>query len=86
MEAVSTRRMPSFHRYRDQSGHSGVLAYALMPEAIAVKFVDGAVYLYSRDCPGPRHVDRMKALARAGSGLSTYISRHIGKRFTAKLH
>lgn len=86
MEAATAPRMPPLHRYRNCSGHSGVAAYAILPEAIAVEFRDGAIYLYSHDCPGRRHVGRMKTLARGGSGLSSYISRHVGRRFIARLH
>jgi hypothetical protein len=85
MEAATATAMPSFHRYRDQTGHSGVVAYAILADAIAVQFLDGTVYLYNHDCPGRRHVGRMKALAREGRGLSTYISRHVGNRFSARL-
>src|SRR4051812_35382250 len=85
MEVATALMMPPFHRYRNHNGHSGVVAYAVMPEAIAVQFLDGAVYLYSHDCPGRRHVSRMKALARDGRGLRLYISRHIGNRFAARL-
>jgi hypothetical protein len=85
MEAATAPMMPSFHRYRNQNGHSGVVAYAILPDAIAVQFLDGTVYLYNHDCPGRRHVGRMKALAREGHGLSTYISRHVGNRFSARL-
>jgi|SRR4249919_1341962 len=85
MQAASALMMPPFHRYRNHNGHSAVVAYAVMPEAIAVQFLDGAVYLYSHDCPGRLHVGRMKVLARDGRGLSTYISRHVGNRFAARL-
>jgi len=85
MQAATAMMMPPFHRYRNHNGHSGVVAYAIMPEAIAVQFLDGMVYLYSHDCPGRRHVGRMKALAREGRGLSTYITRHVGNRFAARL-
>ena len=85
MDAATANAMPSFHRYRNQSGHSGVVAYAILPDAIAVQFLDGTVYLYNHDCPGRRHVGRMKTLAREGRGLSTYISRHVGNRFSARL-
>jgi hypothetical protein len=85
MEARTMPRMPSFHRYRNLSGHSGVVAYALLPEGIALQFFDGMVYLYTHDCPGRRHVSRMKALAREGRGLGTYVLRHVGKRFSARL-
>ena len=83
MEAATA--MPSFHRYRNLSGHSGVVAYAILPDAVAVQFLDGTVHLYSHDCPGRRHVGRMKTLAREGRGLSTYITRHVGNRFSARL-
>lgn len=86
MEAATALRMPPFHRYRNQSGHSGVVAYALMPDAIAVEFIDGRAYLYSHACPGRRHVSRMKVIAREGRGLATYISRHVGNRFAARLN
>lgn len=85
MEAATALRMPPFRRYRNQGGNSGVVAYAVLPDAIAVQFVDGRVYLYNHDCPGRRHVSRMKAIAREGHGLSTYISRHVGNRFAARL-
>ena len=85
MEAATTLRIPPFHRYRNHDGSAGVVAYAVMPHAIAVQFTDGGVYLYNHDCPGRRHVNRMKAIARDGRGLSTYISRHIGNRFAARL-
>ena len=85
MEAATAPRMPPFHRYRNLSGHSGVVAYSIQSDAIALEFVDGSIYLYSHDCPGRRHVARMKVLAREGSGLSSYISRQIRNRFTARL-
>ncbi len=76
---------PLFRRYGNRDGHSGVVSYAMVDGGIAVRFVDGAVYLYDGDCPGPMHVARMKALARGGRGLATYISRRVGRRYTARL-
>lgn len=76
---------PSFHRYDNRSGHSGVAGYALVGEGIAVKFANGAVYLYDRACPGRTHVARMKQLAREGAGLATYISRRVGQRYARRL-
>jgi len=83
--APAALKMPPFNRYRNQGGHSGVVAYAVMLDGIAVEFGDGSVYLYSHDCPGRRHVSRMQVIAREGHGLSTYISRHVGNRFAARL-
>ena len=76
---------PLFRRYGNRDGHSGVVSYAMVDGGIAVRFVDGAVYLYDHDCPGPAHVARMKTLARGGQGLATYISRRVGRRYTARL-
>ena len=76
---------PLFHRYGNRSGHSGVAGYALVDEGIAVRFSNGAVYLYDRACPGRLHVARMKQLAREGEGLATYISRRVGQRYARRL-
>lgn len=85
MEAATDIRIPALHRYPNRSGDSGVAGYAARRTAIAVEFADGRVYLYSYDVPGRRHVERMKSLATEGTGLSAYISRHVGKRFAARL-
>jgi hypothetical protein len=74
-----------FHRYGNRSGGSGVAGYALVDEGIAVKFSNGAVYVYDRGCPGRAHVARMKQLAREGAGLATYISRRVGHRYAQRL-
>jgi hypothetical protein len=74
-----------FHRYGNRSGGSGVAGYALVDEGIAVKFGNGAVYVYDRGCPGKMHVARMKQLAREGAGLATYISRRVGHRYAQRL-
>jgi hypothetical protein len=31
------------------------------------------------------HVEKMKELARAGGGLGTYISRHVGRRYASRV-
>ena len=85
METATDIRLPALHRYPDHSGRSGVAAYAARRDAIAVEFNDGRVFLYNYSVPGRHHVERMKSLAAEGSGLSSYISRHIGKRFAARL-
>jgi hypothetical protein len=85
MDVATALGMPPFRNYRNQSGHSGVVAYALLPDAIAVQYIDGSIYLYNHDCPGRRHVARMAVLAREGRGLGIYISRHIGNRFAARV-
>ena len=78
--------MPPFHRYANQGEHSAVVGYAVVPDGIAIQFRGGRVILYNHDCPGRRHVSRMKVLAREGHGLGGYITRHVGQRFSAQLH
>ncbi|GGY88683.1 hypothetical protein ACFFTM_14910 [Pseudoduganella plicata] len=71
-------------RYRNLEGHSGVLAYDIRADAIAVKFAGGDVYEYTYGRPGRAHVEEMKRLALAGRGLSTYISRHVREDYAAR--
>ena len=65
-------------RYANRSGNSGVEAYRITATSILVKFRNNETpYEYSsKGRAGPEKVARMKALAEAGRGLSTYISRH----------
>jgi hypothetical protein len=72
-------------RYGNLSGNSGVMSYEDGADFIKVRFIDGAVYLYTCASTGRRHVETMKRLAHAGAGLSTYISRHIREAYAARL-
>lgn len=64
-------------RYPNLSGDSGVTAYEIGVDHIIVQFRGGRSYRYSHARAGRQHVDRMKELAMAGRGLSTYISQHV---------
>lgn len=72
-------------RYKNLSGTSGVRAYEAEGDYIIVQFIDGEKYLYSYACPGKLFVERMKKLAAAGKGLSTYISQNVKDRYEKKL-
>ena len=85
MEAQPSSSRIQLQRYRNESGRTGVAGYADLPQGLAVEFGDGHVYLYNYDCPGRFHVDHMKSLAREGQRLASYISRHVGKRYAARL-
>jgi hypothetical protein len=63
-------------RYLNNHGDSGVVAYELGPDWIAVKFVDGKVYQYTHQSGGSERVTEMKKRAAAGQGLSTYIAQN----------
>ena len=66
-------------RYRNAGGDSGVYAYEIGLDFIKVKFSGTSrTYTYSYGGKaGPRHVDNMKLLARSGSGLNSYINKHV---------
>ncbi|KRG68276.1 hypothetical protein [Pseudoxanthomonas dokdonensis] len=69
-------------RYLDLSGDSGVAAYDIRTDAIAVRFHNSPrIYVYSHASAGTDHVRRMKRLAQAGQGLSSYISRYVHDRY-----
>lgn len=64
-------------RYANQGGDSPITRYWLLPEAVRVEFKGKGVYTYSHASAGAAHVERMKLLAMAGRGLSTYIAHHV---------
>ena len=68
--------LPALTAYRNRGGDCGVAAYALLDDALIVRFDDGATYLYGPVRPGRHHVGRMKSLALAGRGLGAYIRRY----------
>ena len=71
-------------RYKNLSGRSGVVAFEASADAIAVKFIDGGVYVDTYAEPGKQHVEAMKALAFKGRGLATYINRFVRDRFAER--
>ncbi len=60
--------------YLNLSGDSGVVAYAIGSDFIRVRFRNGGIYRYSDASAGKLVIDQMKARAKAGRGLSTFIS------------
>lgn len=71
--------------YLNLNGDSGVRGYAIGPQAIAVEFADGSVYLYTADSAGAEAIARMHELARDGRGLNTYINRHVRGAYAERL-
>jgi hypothetical protein len=58
-------------------GGARIRAYEAGEDFIRLMFSDGRVYRYTNESCGPEKVFRMKALAAAGQGLLTYVSRHV---------
>jgi len=65
-------------KYRNVSGKSGVSAYEIGEDFILIQFVNTReTYVYNYGMPGRETVEQMKALARSGKGLSTFISQVV---------
>lgn len=64
--------------YLNLSGMSGVRAYEIGDDFIAVEFMAGRFrrYTYTHAITGMQHVENMKVLASQGVGLNSYIRRH----------
>lgn len=71
--------------YRDLGRDSGVEAYECGDDYITVQFKSGGVYKYTYRKPGRSEVEHMKALARAGNGLNTYINTSVGDRHERRI-
>ena len=60
-----------------QNKDSGITHFVLGEDHIRIKFKGKPwLYTYSYELNGKKHIDKMKALAKAGKGLGTYISQH----------
>ena len=73
-------------RYGNQSRESGVVAYDIDAGQIIVQFRNGDRYLYTEDSAGAANIARMQALAKAGHGLSSFISQHVHDRYARKIN
>jgi hypothetical protein len=73
------------HPYKNANRDTGVVDYEIGKDNISIKFRDGSVYLYSVDSAGAETIKQMKALAKKGTGLTTYINQHVREHYQAKL-
>lgn len=73
-------------QYKGQNDHhAGVRAYEMLPDGIILEFQDHRTYLYNYEKPGKHHVEEMKRLAEAGSGLTTYVNQQVRENYCRKL-
>lgn len=71
-------------RYANNNGDSGVVAYEIGQGSIKVQFRDGMTYLYTNGSTGAANIAEMQRLARAGSGLNSYIKRVVKSGYASK--
>jgi len=64
-------------QYKNIAGDSGIKAFEISEHSITVQFTTGATYLYTYSSAGKKHIEKMKKLALAGKGLSTFISQNV---------
>jgi hypothetical protein len=74
------------YRYKNLGGESGVVAYDIDAGQIIVQFRNGDRYLYTEDSAGAANVAKMQELAKAGHGLSAFISQHVHDRYERKMN
>lgn len=70
--------------YKNLSGDSGVLAYEISPGTIIVQFNNGWKYEYTDHSAGTTAIATMHRLARAGRGLSGFISANVRDAYARK--
>jgi hypothetical protein len=75
----------SMQRYANLSGDSGVSKFQIVPGAIVIEFEQGPVYLYTEQSAGAANVAEMQRLAKAGRGLSSFISRRVKDKYERKI-
>jgi hypothetical protein len=81
----SFNKREHMERYRNIGGDSAVRAYQIGDDSIQVQFTDLSVYLYNNRSTGSTNIEHMKALAMAGQGLNSFISRVVKKAYASKL-
>ena len=66
--------------------NSGIHSYEIDEHSIRIRFHPdiNEVYTYNYAIPGMTEVERMKDLAVANKGLSTYISQEIREHYFSK--
>jgi hypothetical protein len=72
--------------YGNHNRESGVVAYDIDAGQITVQFRNGERYLYTEDSAGAANIAKMQELAKAGRGLSSFISQHVHDRYARKIN
>lgn len=83
--AVSFQLLSMEQYKKNNSGATGVEFYEIENDDIIVQFVDGRIYRYSYASAGKEKIERMKQLAIAGAGLSTFIDLYAKDKYESKL-
>ena len=83
---MNTPKKPKlFVRYKNLGGASKVLRYEIRKDVVTIEFKNNSVYNYSNQSAGEENIAKMKTLATAGKGLSTFIEASLKDRFMRKI-
>lgn len=74
----------SMQPYGQPGRSQGVVGYEIGETFIRLEFGDGSIYRYDADNPGASDIEQMKALAARGEGLTTYVNKHVRKRYAKR--
>ena len=74
-----------FRRYKNLSGDSKIARYDIRKDSIIIRFKDNSVLRYTNQSADPGNISKMKSLALAGKGLSTFIDANVKDRFLKKI-
>jgi len=72
-------------KYKNLGGNSSVATYEIAKDSMKIGFTSHSVYLYTNQSAGSENIRKMKTLAEAGKGLSTFIDKNVKKRFSRKV-
>ena len=71
--------------YKNLGGASKVLRYEITKDVVTIEFKNNSVYNYSNQSVGMDNIAKMKTLAVAGKGLSTFIEAGLKDRYMRKI-
>jgi len=72
-------------KYKNLAGNSPIILFEITETAIEIEYEDGHIYRYSYIQPGKKAVEKMKELAKQGTGLCTYINQFVRKKYEKKI-
>lgn len=75
-----------FIRYINRTNRSNVKEYRIGETFVVIRFKDESTYLYSNSLLTEGELTYIKNLADSGAGLNSYLTRLIGRRYTARLY
>jgi hypothetical protein len=68
-------------RYKNLTGDSGVHSFEIGVDYIIVQFNQGRPYTYTYRSAGGNNIEQMKAFAKAGRGLGTFINKYVRNKY-----